>query len=136
MTELDATAPIDAALAALAGRLLTEGGDARIRVDPATGRNQYMSSPVPVETIAYASSTANDISADAFAQACRRLRELAPDGDLSPASYEAALDGLRSRILEAYRVAAGSADVVFACCTPLVFPKPRFFAERKTSQST
>ncbi len=111
MTE---TAPINAELAALAGRLLTEGGDARIRVDPATGRNQYMSSPVPVATIAYASSTANDISADAFARVCERLGELARDGALSAASYAVTLDQLRVRILAAYGIPAGTADVMFA----------------------
>lgn len=111
MTE---TAPINAELAALAARLLTEGGDARIRVDPATGRNQYMSSPVPVDTIAYASSTANDISADAFARVCERLDDLAPDGVLSSAGYAAALDRLRARILAAYAIPASAAEVMFA----------------------
>ena len=95
------------------GRLLSEGGDARIVVDPATRRNQYMSSPWPVATVAYASSTANDISADAFAHCLGRLAAIAPDAVLSPAGYASALDALRARILAAYGVTM-PATVVFA----------------------
>lgn len=95
------------------GELLSEGGDARIVVDPATRRNQYMSSPWPVDTVAYASSTANDISADAYAHGTRRLAALAPDLALSPEAYAAALENLRRRILAAYAVSV-PATVVFA----------------------
>ena len=95
------------------GYLLSTGGDARIAIDPATRRNQYMSSPWPVATVAYASSTANDISADAFAHCLERLAELAPDGTLSATGYAAALDALRARILAAYGVTT-PATVVFA----------------------
>lgn len=97
----------------LLGQLLSEGGDARIRIDPATRRNQYMSSPWPAATVAYASSTANDISADAYAHGLERLAALAPGGTLSPEAYGAALEGLRGRILAAYGVTA-PATVVFA----------------------
>lgn len=95
------------------GYLLSAGGDARIVIDPATRRNQYMSSPWPVATVAYASSTANDISADAFAHCLGRLADIAPDGTLSPAGYAAALDALRARILAAYGVTIPT-NVVFA----------------------
>ena len=88
------TAPIDERL----GVLLSEGGDARIVIDPATRRNQYMSSPWPVATVAYASSTANDISADAYGHGLGRLAALAPDLALSAEGYAAALGNLR-RIL-------------------------------------
>ncbi len=116
MTDTDPTA--DAAVASETpaerlGRLMSEGGDARIRIDPATQRNQYHSSPWPVATVAYASSTANDISADAFAHCLERMATLAPHGTLSAASYAAALDDLRTRILAAYAVAS-PATVVFA----------------------
>jgi hypothetical protein len=100
-------------MAPLAGRLLTEGGDARIRLVPGTGRNLYMSSPVPVGVLAYASSTANDISADAFAHVCDRLADFAPHGTMTPAAYAAALDDLRNRIRRAYGV-AGDTAVLFA----------------------
>lgn len=108
-------------MAALAGRLLTEGGDARIRIVPGTSRNLYMSSPVPVDVLAYASSTANDISADAFAHVCERLHSLAPDGTMTPATYAAALDGLRERIRNAYGVAADTAVLFAASGTDLEY---------------
>ncbi|MFM7348183.1 MAG: hypothetical protein ACKO01_01695 [Erythrobacter sp.] len=108
-TPLQPPAPLDERL----GHLLSEGGDARIRIDPATRRNQYMSSPWPVATVAYASSTANDISADAYTHGTRRLAALAPGNVLSPEGYAAALDGLRGRILAAYGVTM-PATVVFA----------------------
>jgi hypothetical protein len=95
------------------GTLLSQGGDARIVIDPATRRNQYMSSPWPVATVAYASSTANDISADAYAHGLARLAALAPGLALSPGGYAAALEGLRGRILAAYGVGT-PASVVFA----------------------
>ncbi|MFO6448577.1 hypothetical protein ACLBKU_15690 [Erythrobacter sp. NE805] len=95
------------------GELFSTGGDARIVIDPATRRNQYMSSPWPVATVAYASSTANDVSADAYAHGLERLAALAPDGALSPEGYAAALEGLRGRILAAYGVTT-PASVVFA----------------------
>ncbi len=107
------TAPIDERPDAHLGVLLSEGGDARIVIDPATRRNQYMSSPWPVATVAYASSTANDISADAYAHGLARLAALAPNRALSPEGYAAALGSLRGRILTAYGVTT-PASVVFA----------------------
>ena len=68
-------------------RLMTCGGDARITIDPASGANRYMSTPYPRRLIAYASSTANDISADAFAHVTRRAQVMAPDGEWTPALY-------------------------------------------------
>ena len=59
---------------------MTGGGDGRILLDPATGLNRYHSAPRPREVLAYASSTANDISAKAFAGAreglCLAFRRL------------------------------------------------------------
>lgn len=106
-------APGDPTADPVLGRLLSQGGDARIVIDPATRRNQYMSSPWPVATVAYASSTANDISAAAYAHGLARLSALAPDLALTPAGYAAALEGLRARILAAYGVTI-PASVVFA----------------------
>ena len=48
-------------------RLMTTGGDARIVLNPETGLNRYFSAPRPSGVLAYASSTANDISAEALA---------------------------------------------------------------------
>lgn len=95
------------------GHILSHGGDARIWIDPATRRNQYMSSPWPVATVAYASSTANDISADAYAHGLARLEAVAPDLTLTPRAYAAALEALRARILAAYAVSI-PASIVFA----------------------
>jgi hypothetical protein len=91
--------------------LMTQGGDARISLDPATGLNRYFSAPRPRDMIAYASSTANDISPAAYAQAERALSELGPP--LSPAAYGARLEALRGRIRGAYGLPAEVA-IVFA----------------------
>jgi len=79
-------------------RLLTEGGDARITLDPKTGLNRYLASPRPRAMTTYASSTANDISPEAFAHLQTRLAA----GTLESAGYDAALDDLRGRIRSAY----------------------------------
>ena len=84
--------------------LMTKGGDARIVLKPESGLNKYYSAPRPSEVLAYASSTANDISADAFAHVEARLREVAPAGELSPARYAEELEALRGRIRRAYEV--------------------------------
>ena len=67
-----------------AGALMTGGGDARILLDPETGLNRYFSAPYPRDVLAYASSTANDISAAAYARAEAVLAEIG--GDPSPES--------------------------------------------------
>ncbi|HEV2817263.1 MAG TPA: hypothetical protein VGW40_08615 [Allosphingosinicella sp.] len=90
---------------------MTEGGDARILIDPATGLNRYYSTPWPRDVIAYASSTANDISAAAYARAEKVLAEIG--GDPSPALYAERLEALRGRIRAAYG-AADEIEIVFA----------------------
>ncbi|WP_129794067.1 hypothetical protein [Sphingosinicella sp. CPCC 101087] len=92
-------------------RVLSSGGDARIRLDAATGLNRYHSAPRPGDLLAFASSTANDISAAAFAQVERRLEAIgeAPSG----AVYGEALEALRGRIRAAYGL-PGDVAVVFA----------------------
>ncbi len=85
---------------------LASGGDARITLDPQTGLNKYFSAPYPRKTLAYASSTANDLSHDAF----EHLREFAAGG--VPA-YGEHLDDLRARIREAYGL-SDDVEVVFA----------------------
>jgi hypothetical protein len=90
-------------------RLMTTGGDARIVLDPATGLNRYFSAPRPSDVLAYASSTANDISADAFAH----VAALGIRGGLSAAAYDESLEGLRRRLRADYSVPR-EVDVVFA----------------------
>ena len=86
--------------------LLASGGDARISLDPQTGLNRYLSAPYPRRTMAFASSTANDLSEAAFAYACKRVGEGLGD-------YGQALDALRERILAAYELIESS-EIVFA----------------------
>jgi hypothetical protein len=101
------TVPVPAPAAAL----MTEGGDARICLDPETGLNRYFSAPRPSGALAYASSTANDISAAAYARVEAVLAAIGPEP--SPALYAERLEALRGRIRAAYRI-AGEVDIVFA----------------------
>lgn len=77
-------------------RLLASGGDARIDLDPITRLNRYFAAPYPRQTRAFASSTANDISREAFAHICAAL----PDWERL--SYARRLDNLRQRLTVAY----------------------------------
>ena len=90
---------------------MTEGGDGRIWLDPATGLNRYFSAPRPRDLLAYASSTANDISSAAYDAAEQVLRAIGPDP--SPELYRDRLEALRGRIREAYRLAS-DVEIVFA----------------------
>lgn len=80
---------------------MTRGGDARIVLDPVTRLNRYASAPYPREVMAFASSTANDLSpeAHAFLEAeWSGKAEALGDGP----AYDAALDGFRTQIRAAY----------------------------------
>lgn len=94
-----------------AARLMAEGGDARLALDPGTGLNRYYSAPRPSGALAYASSTANDVSPAAYARAATLLDELG--AELSPAAYAARLEALRMRIRAAYGIAY-EVEIVFA----------------------
>jgi hypothetical protein len=94
-----------------ATRLMTTGGDARIRLDPATGLNRYFSAPRPSPALAYASSTSNDISAAAFAHVAGLVGEAGED--MPADDYRDRLETLRARIRLAYGVADDVA-IVFA----------------------
>jgi len=85
---------------------LESGGDARITLDPETGLNRYLSGPYPRQSRAFASSTANDMSAPAFAHLLADLKDGLP-------SYAAHLAALRRRIAAAY-VLPEDVDIVFA----------------------
>lgn len=86
--------------------LLASGGDARIALDPETGLNKYLSGPYPRTTLAYASSTANDMSRAAFAHVTALAAETRGDDATR-------LEGLRARLRAAYRLPEDCA-VVFA----------------------
>jgi hypothetical protein len=91
--------------------LMATGGDARIVLRPETGLNRYHSAPRPSGVLAYASSTANDISVPAFAHVEALLARLGPD--LTGRAYADRLQALRGRIRRAYAV-ADQVDIVFA----------------------
>lgn len=86
--------------------MLSSGGDARIVLDPASGLNRYLSAPYPRRTLAFASSTANDISAAAF-------EHLLAFQAAGTSDYAEHLEALGRRVLAAYGVQS-SASVVFA----------------------
>jgi hypothetical protein len=90
---------------------MTTGGDARIRLDPATGLNRYFSAPRPRDVLAFASSTANDISPAAYEVAERVLGEVGPAP--SDEVYRGRLEALRGRIRAAYGL-GDEVAVVFA----------------------
>ncbi|HKR24562.1 MAG TPA: hypothetical protein VJS15_04840 [Allosphingosinicella sp.] len=90
---------------------MTEGGDARLRLDPTTGLNRYHSAPRPSAALAYASSTANDVSPAAYAHAEAVLAELGPEP--TGRAYAERLEALRGRIRAAYDIAEDVA-LVFA----------------------
>ena len=109
--------PRDNASADAACDLMTRGGDARIVLDPQTGLNRYHSAPRPSSVLAYASSTANDISADAYAHVTACLADLARDGvlpdEMSGAVYTRELERVRAGVRSAFALDDGTA-VVFA----------------------
>lgn len=91
---------------------MTQGGDARILLDPQTQLNRYHSAPYPRDVLALASSTANDLSADAaafleasFGNDVMRL----DDG----AGYAAFLERSRTAIRKSYQLPADT-DIFFA----------------------
>lgn len=91
---------------------MTRGGDARIVLDPATSLNRYHSSPYPRDILAFASSTANDLSVDAMAYLETEFPAGAAQLEAGD-SYVSYLDQLRSRICGAYRLPDGT-DIFFA----------------------
>lgn len=90
---------------------MTQGGDARILLDPETRLNRYHSGPYPRDLIAFASSTANDLSADAMNYLSERFDDPAQLND--GRHYAAFLDGARAQIRSAYGLSA-TTDIVFA----------------------
>ena len=98
----------DAMALAPTSLLLTEGGDARIVLDPARGLNKYGGAPVPdPELAAFGSSTASTISTSAFAAADRLRDRLAGTAGRESASlaYARELDRLRVELADLCGVA-------------------------------
>jgi hypothetical protein len=93
-------------------RLMTEGGDARIVLNPENQLNRYSSAPYPRDVLALASSTANDLSADAAAFLETKFASDAT-GLSDGAGYAAFLDHCRASIRRAYQLDAGT-EIFFA----------------------
>ena len=91
---------------------MTRGGDARIVLDPQSGLNRYHSAPYPRDVLAFASSTANDLSTDAMAFLENEFASGAAKLE-SGEDYAAYLDVLRGRVSAAYRLPTGT-DIFFA----------------------
>jgi hypothetical protein len=93
-------------------QVMTRGGDARITLNAETKVNRYSSAPYPRDVLALASSTANDLSADAAAYLAAKF---GPDaGQLDEgAAYAAFLDECRGSIRASYEL-AGDIDIFFA----------------------
>ena len=92
--------------------LMTQGGDARIVLDPLTLLNRYSSAPYPRDVLALASSTANDLSADAASYLTQKYGSDAGrlnSGDV----YADALEQSRTQIRNAYNLAS-DIDIFFA----------------------
>jgi hypothetical protein len=92
--------------------MMTQGGDARIVLNPENRLNRYSSAPYPRDVLALASSTANDLSGDAatyvavtFGGDVERLAD--SDG------YAAFLDHSRNIIRSAYALNSET-DIFFA----------------------
>jgi hypothetical protein len=92
--------------------LMTQGGDARIVLDPQTRLNRYSSGPYPRDMLALASSTANDLSADAAVYIAEKYGADAAALN-SGAAYAEALEQSRSQIRNAYALPS-DIDIFFA----------------------
>jgi hypothetical protein len=81
--------------------LLTDGGDGRIDIDPATGANRYGCGPRPdADVVPFGSSTASAISTAAFAAVERLAGRLAEESAREPAAdlYRQELDRIRAKL--------------------------------------
>jgi hypothetical protein len=99
-------------------QMLIEGGDARLALDPFTGRNRYGCSPGPDQGLAdFGSSTASVISTRGF-KAAESLRDRLVDlsgHEPRAATYARELGRQRARLIELCRLSdMPGLDVVFA----------------------
>lgn len=110
--------------------LLTIGGDERIVPAHTDGTNKYFSSPFPRQTVTYASSTANDISAAAFDHLQAFVAQHGIKPDMDGADYALHLAAIRGRLAAAYSLPAGT-DIAFSASgTDLEYIALQAFAGR------
>lgn len=93
--------------------MLTSGGDRRIVVPAGGNTNIYGASPFPRAVVGYGSSTANDISFDAFAHLERTVADWPTHGLQDAAAYALALEGMRCRLRAVWGL-GGDTGIVFA----------------------
>ncbi len=93
--------------------LLAGGGDGRIRPDPATGRNRYGTrmAPAPYE-IAFASTTASNVSAEGFLAADSQLKRLFGADTARSVGIDDWFASIRTDIAQTF--GCGDADVILA----------------------
>jgi hypothetical protein len=95
-------------LAASAENLLVQGGDERLSLDPVTGLNRYLCSPMPrPDVLAFGSCTASSISAPGLraAERCRRALLLDAAGSTAEGAIERATHATASRLLDHFGIA-------------------------------
>jgi hypothetical protein len=96
-------------------RLLGCGGDPRLRLNPATGANEYGCQPFPCpDTLSFASSTATSISARAYARA-GHAREALMQSAISvgiDAAFDARIEAMRDELRN--HLGLANADIVFS----------------------
>lgn len=93
--------------------MLTSGGDQRIAVPRGGNTNIYGASPFPRSTLGYSSSTANDISLDAFSHLEWMVSQRSAGSLSDPPSYARALEEMRQRLRELLALPVGT-DIAFA----------------------
>ena len=107
------TPPLEASTA----ELLCLGGDGRLHLDPAGRANRYGCAPRPdASLIAFGSSTASTVSAEAFAAADHlrgRLLDAVLAGASPEAIYEQEVRRIRGELLSLYGL-QGAAEVILA----------------------
>ena len=95
--------------------LLGCGGDPRLRLNPATGANEYGCQPFPCpDTLSFASSTATSISVRAYARA-GQAREALMQSAISvgiDAAFDARIEAMRDELTN--HLGLSNADIVFS----------------------
>jgi hypothetical protein len=93
--------------------MLTSGGDQRISVPRGGNTNVYGASPFPRSTLGYSSSTANDISLDAFLHLEEMVSSRSAGALSDAACYADALEAMRGRLRQMLCL-PGDTDIAFA----------------------
>lgn len=97
---------------AFIGRMLATGGDKRIKIPTGASTNMYGASPFPREVLAYAATTANDISLEAFDH-LQRVVGAWPSGAMGGSEYASSLEHLRDKLRRSFALDTGT-PIVFA----------------------